>query len=76
MDSRKVAIDSARALHLLDDNSALVPVDSLGMIDLVAELERRGKVRIPSAFLTDSAFKSIDAIVAMLEHVQSESSRK
>ena len=66
MDCAKVVYDVTKNLGLLDTRDQLVPLDSLTVLDLVAELERVAKTTIPTDAVTASAFESLASITTLL----------
>lgn len=66
-DARQTVIAAAKALSFLDGQGRLVEIDSLGIVDLVLEIETRLGRRIPLAELDQSVFKSIESIVEMIK---------
>lgn len=57
---------AAGGLGLLDENGALVSMDSLVLIDFVVELERLAEMDIPGDALRADMFESVDTVAAML----------
>jgi acyl carrier protein len=62
-----VVLEAAKTLNLLDDKGALVPLDSLSVLDLVNELERVASVSVPTNEIRAEAFESVDTVAAMLK---------
>jgi acyl carrier protein len=58
---------AAQRLNLLDERGRLMPLDSLGIIDMVLALESSTKVQIPTAALRQESFESLEAIAEMLD---------
>jgi len=66
VDHRQHVLDAAKTLNLLDEQGALIQLDSLTVLDLVNELERRIGISVPTNEIQAEAFESIDTVVAML----------
>lgn len=58
--------EAAKTLNLLDGAGKLVPLDSLTVLDLVAELERVTQLSIPTHELRPEAFDSLESVTALL----------
>lgn len=65
-DWAEIVRTAARGLGLLDENGALVQMDSLVLIDFVVELERLAELDIPGDALRADTFASVDSVAAML----------
>ena len=68
---RDRVVFAAEKLGLVDKEGGLKPLDSLNIIDLVVEIESSLSVNIPSAMLMPRHFASFEAILAMLDELQS-----
>jgi acyl carrier protein len=62
---RQLVIESAEALELMNEGE-LSELDSLAMVDLVSELERRLAVLVPLEEIRTDVFVSVDAVTAWL----------
>ncbi|CAN5849057.1 hypothetical protein BH11MYX2_BH11MYX2_20710 [soil metagenome] len=70
----QVVTDVARDLKLLDPAGKLVVLDSLTIVDMIADLEVKTNVMIPSSDIRNEVFSSIESIVKMLERLSAEAS--
>jgi acyl carrier protein len=68
-DHTEAVVAAARKLGFLDAKGAITDLDSLQIIDLVLELERALKIRVPPSKLERRAFRSVDEIVAFLRSI-------
>lgn len=48
-------------------------LDSVGVLGIVAEIEKQRGIKVPTSELTEDNFRSINAIAAMTARLQSES---
>ena len=68
--SQSVVHSAAKALSLLDGDGRLKKLDSLHIVDVVTELEKRLRMRFPSELIAKEAFASIEAVEALIEAVK------
>lgn len=66
---RDLVKGAAASLGMLDAGGALVPLDSLMIVDLIVALEEAAGVTIPPTHLEPDAFQSIDSITTMLSRI-------
>jgi acyl carrier protein len=57
----------AKRLNLLGPDGKLAQLDSLGIIDMVMELEAQTRIQIPTASLRQESFESLETIAALLD---------
>jgi len=57
----------ARSLSLVDDEGALIGLDSLTIVELVDALEHETALSIPPVGLTPKNFASLETLTAYLE---------
>ena len=69
MDFVQVVTEAAKALEMLDEDGALIQLDSVSVMELIAELEHTTKVSIPASEMRAESFQSIEAIALMLQRV-------
>jgi acyl carrier protein len=56
-------------LGLVDARGRLIPLDSLGIVDLVVELEALFKVRVPPAYMSVARFRDIETVAKMVDEI-------
>lgn len=64
--------EAARDLKLLDNAGKLVVLDSLTIVDLIAELEAKTNVVIPTSEIRNEVFGSVDSIAQLLDKLSAQ----
>jgi acyl carrier protein len=73
MKYRSEVASAAADLKLLDTGGNLIKLDSLGLLDLVAELETRVGIEIPTHEMRAETFATIETVSELLARLSSSS---
>jgi hypothetical protein len=69
MDYEAIVLSAAGKMNLVGPQNALLPLDSLAIVELTLAIEKATKLKIPTAELRLEVFESVASIVAMLRGV-------
>lgn len=61
---------TAESNDFLDGKGKLKTLDSIGIIDFVIALERDARIVIPPASLREEHFRSLEAVVELVEQLE------
>lgn len=64
-----VVTESAQRLKLLGDRGRIVLLDSLTLLDLIAELEDATQIEIPNSEIRADVFESVESVAALLDRL-------
>ncbi len=74
MNYLEIVTTAAKKLNLLNSHGQLGVVDSLGIIDIINELEGATQLQVPTSALTVEAFVSLESIASLLQATHSSAS--
>jgi len=63
---------AAKSLGVLEDDGRLKKLDSLGIVELIMELERMTGVVLPAVSLREEHFESLESVSKLFEDTKKE----
>ena len=70
MEVARAVREIARSFNLLADDSRLLPLDSLTLIDVIVALEERLDIQIPPEIISVESFASVESLIALVERAR------